>query len=62
MSGYLIETRRVETRIFPYIFRFAANNGVPYTSARSVKLRLWNSPDNFAPSYKCVLSQKYLVP
>ena len=21
-----------------------------------------NSPDNFAPSYKCVLSQKYLVP
>ena len=41
MSGYLIETRRVETRKFPYTFRFAANNGVPYTSARSVKLRLF---------------------
>ena len=38
MSGYVIETRRMETRKFPYTFRFAANNGVPYTSARSVKL------------------------
>ena len=36
-----IETRRVETRKFPYAFRFVANNGVPYTSARSVKLRLF---------------------
>ena len=40
LSGYVIETRRVETRKFPYTFRFAANNGVPYTSARSVKLGL----------------------
>ena len=40
MSGYVIETRRMETRKFPYTFRFAANNGVPYTSARSVKLCL----------------------
>ena len=38
MSGYVIETRRVETWKFPYTFRFAANNGVPYTSSRSVKL------------------------
>ena len=40
ISGYVIETRRMETRKFPYTFRFAANNGVPYTSARSVKLCL----------------------
>ena len=40
MSGYVIETRRVETRKFPYTFRFAENNGVPSTSTRSVKLRL----------------------
>ena len=39
MSGYVIDTRRVETRNFPYTFRFASNN-VPYTSARSVNLRL----------------------
>ena len=38
MSGYVIDTRRVETWKFPY--RFAANNNVPYTSARSVNLRL----------------------
>ena len=40
MSGYVIDTRRVETWKFPYTFRFAANNNVPYTSARSVNLRL----------------------
>ena len=31
MSGYVIDTRRVETWKFPYTFRFAANN-VRYTS------------------------------
>ena len=39
MSGYVIDTRRVETWKFPYTFRFAANN-VRYTSAWSVNLRL----------------------
>jgi len=37
MSGYVIETRRMK---FPYTLRFAANNGLPYTSERSVKLCL----------------------
>ena len=40
MSGYVIETRRMETQKFPRTFRSSANNGVPYTSARSVKLCL----------------------
>ena len=39
MSGYVIDTRRVETWKFPYTFRFAANN-VRYTSAWSVNLHL----------------------
>ena len=40
MSGYVTDTRRVETWKFPYTFRFAANNNVPHTSAWSVSLRL----------------------
>ena len=40
MSGYVIDTRRVETWKFPYTFRFATNNNVPHTSAWSVNLRL----------------------
>ena len=43
MSGYVIDTRRVETWKFPYTFRFAANSNVPYTSTRSVNLRLFFS-------------------
>ena len=43
MSGYVIDTRRVETWKFPYTFRFAANNNVPHTSAWSVSLRLFVS-------------------
>ena len=34
MSGYIIETRRVETWKFPYTFRFATNNNVRYTSVQ----------------------------
>ena len=40
MSGYVIDTRRVETWKFPYTFGFAANSNVPHTSAWSVSLRL----------------------
>ena len=43
MSGYVIDTRRVETWKFPYTFRFAENNNVPYPSAWSVNLRLFFS-------------------
>ena len=39
ITGYVIDTRRVETWKFPYTFRFPANN-VGYTSAWSVNLRL----------------------
>ena len=63
MSGYVIETRRVETRKFPYTFRFAANNGVPYTSARSVKLCLSKNcffhRENSFTKYSCPEIPRY---
>ena len=63
MSGYVIETRRMETRKFPYTFRFAVNNGVPYTSARSVKLcskKLSFPPGEQFHSAFCILEPDFL--
>ena len=63
MSGYVIETRRMETRKFPYTLRFAANNGVPYTSARSVKLCLSKNclfhRENSFTKYSCPEIPRY---
>ena len=36
ISGYVIETWRVETWKFTYTFRFAANNNVPYMRAHGL--------------------------
>ena len=60
MSGYVIETRRVETWKFTYAFRFAANNNIPYIRAHGLsKTCLFHCSENSFTRCSCTEVPRY---